>query len=403
MNISDDNTENTGNKFSGTTSLKRYFGMADSPHAIRIITRRAGYNFGSSLQAYAMQQTLLKAGFDNLIIDYDEYKLRWKIRPFVHNTVYRLLQLFQMPGKFIVPELYERFKKRHIQRAKFDRFDRSRLRLTSRHYKTAAAITRDLAGCRACVCGSDQIWSPLLFDPVMFLNFCTGTGVRKVAYAPSIGLDRITAHKEEIRQLTEDFYALSVREEQGAVLLRKLLKRQDIPAMPDPTLLLEQHEWLEIAQMPQPGTPYILCYFLGESVPHDFISNLQKKSGCRVVNIRMYYNRITAAGEMLDTVSPEEFLGLVHQAAYVCTDSFHGTIFSILMERKFFCFRRFSESAANNQNSRIYNLLDSLHLMSRLCNENSFATTTELNYVESRKQLAALRKQAFSYLRNALS
>ena len=91
--------------------------MTKQPLSIRLITRRAGYNFGSSLQAYAMQQALLKAGFDNLIIDYDEYKLRWKIRPFVHNMVYRLLQLFQIPGKFIVPELYERFKMRRIQRA----------------------------------------------------------------------------------------------------------------------------------------------------------------------------------------------------------------------------------------------------------------------------------------------
>ncbi len=377
--------------------------MTNTSPSIRIITRRAGYNFGSSLQAYAMQQALLKAGFDNLIIDYDEYKLRWKIQPLVHNMIYRLLQLFQIPGKFIVPELYERFLKRHIQRAKFDHFDRSRLRLTSQHYKTAAAISRDLVDCHACVCGSDQIWSPLLFDPVMFLNFCTGTGVRKVAYAPSIGVDHIMVHQEEIRKLTEDFYALSVREEQGAVLLRKLLDRQDISTMPDPTLLLEEREWLEIAQMPPPGVPYILCYFLGESIPHDFINRLREKSGCRVVNIRMYYNRFAANGKMLDTVSPEEFLGLVKQAAYVCTDSFHGSIFSILMEKEFFCFKRFRESAWNNQNSRIYNLLDKFELTSRLSEEHSPILMEKMNYKRIAEILKECRREAFVYLEYALA
>lgn len=383
--------------------VRRKDQMSECSPGIRVITRRAGYNFGSSLQAYAMQQALRKAGFDNLIIDYDEYKLRWKIRPFCHDMIFRLLQLVRRPGRCIAPGIYDWFEKRHIQRAKFDRFDRENLRLTPRHYKSAAAIARDLKACKACVCGSDQIWSPLLFDPVMFLNFCTGTGVRKVAYAPSIGLDRIPMYEKEIRQLTGDFYALSVREEQGAALLRELLGREDIPSMPDPTLLLSQEEWLKLAAKPQDRSPYILCYFLGESIPRKFIAALKKNTGCQVVNIRMYYNPFSAEGEMLDTVSPDEFLGLIRNASYVCTDSFHGTIFSILMERNFFCFRRFSESAGNNQNSRIYNLLESLGLSSRLCDDASPADIAVLNYAEAQKRLTELRARAFVYLQNALS
>ena len=122
-----------------------------------------------------------------------------------------------------------------------------------------------------------------------------------------------------------------------------------------------------------------------------------------MVNIRMYYNRFAANGKMLDTVSPEEFLGLVKQAAYVCTDSFHGSIFSILMEKEFFCFKRFRESAWNNQNSRIYNLLDKFELTSRLSEEHSPILMEKMNYKRIAEILKECRREAFVYLEYALA
>lgn len=377
--------------------------MSSLEKEIWIITRRAGYNFGSSLQAYAMQQTLSTLGYDNRIIDYDEYKLRWKIRPFAHDAVYFVMRLFPMIWKTVCPELYEHFTKRHIQRKKFDVFDSTFLRLTKKRYRTSRAIAKDVPQCHACVCGSDQIWSPLLFDPTMFLDFCIIPGIKRVAYAPSIGIPHLSPHQREIHDLTTSFHALSIREKQGAKLLQDVLNRNDVAVMPDPTLLLEPEKWLSIATMPPAGSPYILCYFLGnELFPREFIRKLQQKTGCRILNIQMYYNKIHLKAENLDTVSPTEFIGLVRHADYVCTDSFHGTIFSILMQKNFFCFTRFHETSDKNQNSRIFNLLDMLTLTHRLCDKNSEVIAGNIDYSQPMTALVQKKQEAFAYLKHAL-
>lgn len=378
--------------------------MSHFKNEIWIITRRAGYNFGSSLQAYAMQQTLSMLGFYNRIIDYDEYKLRWKIRPFVHNVFYSFMCLFPLFWRTVCPSIYRHFAKRHIQRKKFDIFDRTQLRLTKKSYRSSREITKDVSQCRACVCGSDQIWCPLLFDPTMFLDFCIAPEIKRVAYAPSIGLPRLDSHQKKIHDLTINFHALSIREKQGAKLLQELLNRNDVAVMPDPTLLLEPEKWLSIATMPPAGLPYILCYFLGaELIPRKFIRELQEKTGCRILNIQMYYNKQNLEAEALDTVSPDEFIGLVKNATYVCTDSFHGTIFSILFQKKFFCFKRFEEAAKNNQNSRIFNLLDMLSLSHRLCDENSEVIDGDIDYSQSIAALEQKKQEAFAYLKHALA
>ncbi|GHU62528.1 hypothetical protein FACS1894160_0110 [Bacteroidia bacterium] len=373
---------------------------------VRIITRRAGYNFGSSLQAYAIQRVIEKLGFQNEIIDYDElhHDIRWRIRPFIYDCLYRITRVFPvfLCSRFSFITFLER---RHKQQDKFDSFERKTLKLTSKSYKTSKQIARDTKDVDICICGSDQIWSPHLFDPVMFLDFAANE-TKTIAYSPSLGVNKIERYREEITNLINKIDYISAREESGAVLVEQLTNRK-VPITLDPTLLLDKEEWsLLQKEVSIKNRPYILCYFLGkENIPHNFILKLKEKTGMDVLNIEMFYNPTNIiADETLKTTSPDEFLWLTSNASYICTDSFHGTIFSILFERHFFAFERFLSTDRINQNSRIHTLLKNLEIESRLIDfRKSEITTNSIDYNNVNILLDKYRNLSIAYLQKSLT
>lgn len=367
------------------------------------MTRRAGDNFGSSLQAYALQQFLLKQGYDNRIIDYDEYPLRWKIKPFIYDRWYDCLRILPSVSENFFPARYRWLRDRNIQQKKFKAFDTAFLKLTPKHYRNSRAIEKDSHQCAACLCGSDQIWNPLFFDSAMFLDFCTNGKTKKIAYAPSIGAEEIKIHREEIKKLVNKFDCLSVREEKGASLIKELTGRKAEVVL-DPTLLLDKEDWEKIMIKPTLQKPYILCYFLGyEEVPARFIQELRQQSGLDVYIATSYFYPCKIEGIRLSTLSPREFLGLVANAAYICVNSFHGTIFSILFEKQFFCFKRENTCPVQNKNSRIQTLLKMHGLTDRLLPVNSHYTPlSDIDFEKVKSLLAENRLRSISYLENAL-
>ncbi len=367
---------------------------------IRILTRRAGYNFGSSLQAYAMQQIISNLGYENKVLDYDEssHNIRWRIRPFVDDVLYSILRL--MP--FINKSLYKRLHNRYLQRAKFDAFDN--LLNKTQYCKNAKALAAETRGSYACVCGSDQIWNPFLFDRNFFLSFLTDESVKKVAYAPSIGVSDKSLCSDEMVNLMSKFDSISIREKRGAEIVGELLNK-DIPCVLDPTLLVDIDNWERVEKECKIDGEYILCYFLGKQyIPHNFINQLKAISNCKIVNIQMYYNINDLDADVnLLTVSPDEFLSLTANAKYICTDSFHSTVFSTLYKRNFFVFDRFNNAEAHNQNSRIDTLLDVLYLKGRRMTDSSILNSKDLLDIDySLVDIKDLKADSLSFLHDAL-
>jgi len=244
---------------------------------IRIITRRAGYNFGSSLQAYAMQQIVEKLGFPNQIFNYDEYSRKplWRLRPCLEDLTFQIMRLAPWLSQRLFRRKYKELYERSVQIRKFRNFEKVHMKLTPETYRSSKMLAKEAADCDICICGSDQIWSPLLFDPAMFLDFCQGTTASTIAYAPSFGVSGIYFHHEEIRKLLEEIDSISVRESEGAEIIRELTGRE-VPVVLDPTLLLDADDWRAIARPPEKTKPYILCYFLGKSrIPFRFLDELR--------------------------------------------------------------------------------------------------------------------------------
>lgn len=366
---------------------------------IGILTRRAGFNMGSSLQAFAMARFIADAGYNCQIIDYDEYSGHplWKVRPMVEDLQWGLLKhVPRLSGK------YAYLLARNQQYGRFNAFEEKYLPLTPTTYRNRRQLATLAAEYDVLVCGSDQIWSPLLYDPVFFINFLpAGCSIRTVAYAPSLGIDNAALVGEEQAALMRKINHISCREQQGAQIIESITGRK-VPVVLDPTLMVDPAVWNSLTAPVEQleGERYILCYFLGSNVHQSYIDRLKDKLGCKVVNLQMF-NRMNSlqADLQLSDIGPNEFLTLVKMAQWVCTDSFHATIFSYIFGRQVSVFERFKSTDRQNQNSRIHTLLEILGLHSSLVKDNEVLIPQASN---PKNNLSNWKLQSLEFLHNSL-
>ena len=261
----------------------------------------------------------------------------------------------------------------------------------------------------AFVCGSDQVWSPLCFDEKYFLSFVEHPQ-KQVAYAPSFGAAKVRdpAIRENMAKWISRFTHLGVREQEGADLVAQLTGKQ-ARVVADPTLLLDSAQWDELVDEPGvqklPGK-YIVCYFLGEAKRYeDYVEQLARKTGLKAYVIPVTRRQKHAANAVPFEVGPREFVSLIRNAAYVCTDSFHGLAFSLNYRRPFFVFKRFADNDPKNQNSRVVNLLRITGLPQRLVDPKG-APADELlacDFSQAAGALEKLRQESEQYLTDALA
>lgn len=260
----------------------------------------------------------------------------------------------------------------------------------------------------AFVCGSDQIWSPLGFNDKYYLSF-VDNAEKKISYAPSMGVSSIEnlEVKHRIAALLKDFPHISVREIQGANIVKELTARSAKIVL-DPTLLLSASEWnafADISNTQKLNQPYILCYFLGKpSIYRLYVRTAAKKIGANVYEIPTIREKGKYAKFPFE-VGPCEFVSLIKNAAFVFTDSFHGMVFSTIFQVPFVVFERFKQNDPKNQNSRIYSFVELLDIKDRLVSYNSpeeFDKLTDLNYDKINKKLEVLISESKLFLKNSL-
>lgn len=326
---------------------------------VYLVTRRAGYNFGSSLQAYALQQIFLRRGYDCEILDVKEMRMRGRIRIWVLNFIGIVLKVLPALRRITGQMHYSRFVQSFDQRRKFDKFNNECLRV-SRPLHCNGRLQKYIGSGNIIICGSDQIWNPVSFNPVMYMSFADPVKNRLAAYAPSFGVEKIEEHKTEIADYVGRIEYLSIREKAGALLLKELTGRE-VPVLLDPTLVVDKSVWQNIEE-PVDGLQdkrYILCYFLQtDMVPRDYIASMAKQCNAEIINVQTNYSAciIDGADNRAD-IGPGNFLYLVKHAHWVITNSFHCCIFAHIYGKDFSVFSRFASTDKANQNSRIDTLL----------------------------------------------
>lgn len=347
---------------------------------IGIMTFLHNDNYGSILQAWALQNAVRSLGYDAEHIDYV---------PSQTEKMKNLLCSGNSP-RLILDGMKKRSASRGLNEG-FDEFRQTQM-ILSPICRDQSALAHQALSYDALICGSDQIWSPTWLNPAYFLNF---TKKPKVAYAPSLGVSTMTdsAKGRKIAALIRGFAAISVREEEGAALLQSLIGKK--PAvMPDPVMLLPREKWLELIGGDIPMGNDILCFFLADNPAYwTQVEQIRQKTGLGVRVIPRTESALQSAYPLAKGVTPAQWLRLIAGASMVLTDSFHAAAFSLLLHTPCTILRRYREDDPENRNSRVDQLLRTLQV----------ADPTHPDFSVVDEQLSIQRQRGLDFLQSAIS
>ncbi len=374
-----------------------------------------GDNYGNKLQNYALQELLTENGNSvETILVPSGRKLHCPttFRSFCHKfSPSYLLQAASSRFKSRFPYKNERdgilnsirFSKTNspkrlmkLRCAAFQEFTEKFIHVASREEE---GNTRCLDVYDAFVCGSDQIWNPTYSSTsgLYFLTFAPKC--KRIAFAPSFGLSKLPAALHPLyRKWLNGIPHLSVREEAGASIIKELTGR-DVPVLPDPTLCLSQKSWEKVEQQPSFDTSsYILTYFLGNETNHycRFIEHYAENIGAQVINLFDLREPEHYA------IGPAEFVWLIHHAKAMFTDSFHGTVFSLIFHTPFVVFDRI-ESGGQGMSSRIETLLRNTGLENRHYPEVKWEDIGNISFASADSIITLLVAKAKEFLRKSLN
>ena len=324
---------------------------------IGILTFHRSSSYGGVLQAFALQNFLRKHNVENEIVDYHSDFMNRK-----YERVFREISGNKIKGflwniytaKYIVQrkKQFNKFVKKHLVISK--PYDKNNIKFAKNEYSEF-------------ITGSDQVFSSDCagFDGVYFLTFANSS--QKFSYSGSLGTEFIKEDKkQEYINRLQDFQKISVREKSSKVLLEKLLKKQ-VDVHIDPTLLLDKKFWDNFAQCDAPKEKYIFVYtVLKPKKLLDYALKLSKETGLKILFLNNQSFKKVKGVTYLSPCSVEMFLSYIKNAEYVLTNSFHGTAFSVVFEKKFLI----EEENAFNKNNRAFEFLKDISLENRVLENN---------------------------------
>ena len=353
------------------------------------------HHYGALLQAYATQRAVERCGGTCEIIDYYVNQ---------NNALFRKPTGLGSAAADVHTALHYGPLKNRYQR--FEAFAKEYLRISGHRFESFEELQNAELPYDLILSGSDQIWNPKIFpdghfDPVFFGAFSPR---RKIAYAPSFGIPHVPEEmEEELRGYLKNFSHISTRERQGQTIVEEVTG-ETVPVVLDPTLLLDREEWGKAAHAPVQQGGYILCYCISKPAALEpYIRQLAEKTGLPVVQLCGIRQKVHLKARCVLDAGPSEFLGLFRGASYVCTNSFHGTVFSVQFQKPFFTAVAPTELAAP-ESSRTFSLLSRLGLTERIIGKGDTAALTDpVDWAAVDEKLTAAREDSLAYLRAALA
>lgn len=376
------------------------------------------HNYGSMLQAYATQKALDKLNVENETINIEGFngeikkaKIKYFIKASLTSDI--LLSKLGMAKNVLRKKLskneYAELSK--VRAKKFDAFAEKYFILSKKYNSKKELGDSCEENYSAVLVGSDQLWLPGNIAANYYtLNFVPST-VNSIAYSTSFGQSSLPKDSEKKAEVfLKKIKHIGVREESGQKLVKKIAHR-NVPVVCDPTLLFDGEEWMDIQQKEAIiKEPYIFCYFLGNNPPHrEFAKKLRSVTGCKIVALTHLDEFVKCDEDYADekpyNVDPADFLNLIRNASYVCTDSFHCSVFSILYKKDFFTFRRFARQTKQSTNSRLDTLFNLAGITGKIKtgDENINECLKEkVDYERVHKNLEKIREESYIYLKKAL-
>lgn len=368
---------------------------------IQIVTWLGNGNFGTSLQSYALYHFLSIKGYDCSILSPFNYK-HFSLKGYL-KMILSAVGIMKIRERRKIRKAAD--SKKLIKLSKF--FENNiRQKAVSNPWQYKKLLRSTDVFCD----GSDQVWNAYFnFSAFNFLDFAGN--VKRISYASSMGTkDFPEKYKETIKNLLLKFAHISLRETTGREAVSRLTGRKDSKTVLDPTFLLTAEDWSSVAKQSQieisVSKNYMLVYLIGnnDNYPKQ-VRELQEKTGIEnVIIIPAVENpNFEIQGSIVyRNAAVAEFVKLLKDATWVCTDSFHATALSINFGKNFTEFLRFKDSDKGSQNSRIYDVLDTFKLQNRLYNEMQEMWYKPIDYKESHEILNHLRTDSTDWLINAI-
>lgn len=360
---------------------------------IGILTFHCAHNYGAVLQCYALQEMLKNMGHKVEVIDYrPEYLLapyrKFSLSRFKRSSLLSIVKACIRESLLLV--------KRIRRYNAFQTFINKRFNLSPTVKDKAIPPFYDVY-----IMGSDQIWNPKItkgFDPVYFGFFDFDKGKRKyISYAASMETKELDKKAENYyKKALMNFDALSVREIQLKNLLQPFTEK-NVEIVLDPTLFANKKIWNAIVKSPDIDRKYILIYQVRQDNNAMRIAQqLAQNIDAEVIEVKSCLD-LHSSSKIRQCDSPEEFLGWIKYSDCVITTSFHGTAFSVIFNRPFYCIK-----LNDGGDTRSESLLKSLGLEYRLINKDETPMFSTIDYSEANKRLEYLQEKSATFLTKAI-
>ena len=375
--------------------------MSTDNKKIGIVTLHGYGNYGNKLQNFALKEVSQSLGFETytLVITNEKQSIniyKDKLIKLMQTSPSKLIKtlidknnnqkIFEENKKLVDlrTKIFKEFSKKYLGE-QFVRISNDNMHIIQSEYEYF-------------ITGSDQVWNPVYISEMhnYFLTFAKEE--QRIAYAPSLSCSEIPAiHREKYRNWLNGMSKISVREEEGARIIKELIGI-DVPVLLDPTLLINKEKWLSIAKKAKnrPEHGYILTYFLGEISKEDksYIKKISFENEMDIINLADVHDIEAYA------TGPEEFIDYINSASVFFTDSFHGCVFSILLETPFVDYERKTRVAT--MYSRIETLLNKFDLKNRKI-ENLEGDLFNMDFSHVPQILELERNKSIDYLKDALN
>ena len=358
---------------------------------IGILTVPFNNNYGGFLQAFALKRVLMDMGHQIIFINRRPNRMisrRTRIRDLLRNL------LFLKDKQKKISKYTDKFQRMYL------------FPYTSKYFSS-----NDLKKCLkyrfdCIIVGSDQVWRYTYFTSWIddfFCNFLEETKIPHFSYAASMGTDELEYSQQKIdicAKLLKGFNAISVREESSVKMLQKHFGVDNVQVVLDPTLLLDKRVYVDLFKKiyVKPNKPYIFTYILDDNKEnHESIENFSRQRNMSVVNIKAQTGDIST----LHIIEPvEKWLSAIYYADYVITDSFHGTVFSLIFNKQFVVYGNVQRGL-----SRMQDLLYHVGLTDRLITSKvdiGKILMHEINWDSVNNCISGYKDSSMLFLKNTL-
>lgn len=364
---------------------------------IGIITLHRVRNYGSVLQTYALCEILKKYGTDPTVIDYIPERFRLRTDLFYvrkdrytdkngrENGIKKLILILAS----ILPRVY--------YYTRFSQFVHKYIKVSKKQYFNCDDLKKDTKlNYEIYMNGSDQVWNMAWenrVDPTFFLDFANEK--KRYAFAASFSKPELAMEEFNImKPLLQKYEYISVREKSGIDILNAM-RTNNAEFVLDPTFLLTEQQWNNVASKRLIKEPYVLIYGLNANLNlRPLAKNIAMKKKLKVADFCRSIRARDGVDYVLGFKTPQDFLSAILYADYVVTDSFHGTAFSINFNKDFLSIR-------NSFPERAKSLLELAGLKDRFVDISCVDEQIELqpiNYNEVNSRIEILRKTSIDFI-----